>query len=113
MAVRSRRLVLTRIVTANVFTSVYTVPTDRTAVVRSILLQNQGAANSTVDVRILKGGTAGTYRIISGLVQVPHQRDNFEEWHVLEEGDQLEVRASATNSTNVWISGALLLGDPS
>ena len=112
MSVRTKRIALTRIVTPNVFTTVFTVPADRTLIVRCIILQNQGANATEGTVRVVNSDTGTQVRVFTDLAIATHDRRVLEQWSVLEDGDSIEVRASQTNSLNVWISGALLLGDP-
>lgn len=113
MPVRSRRLALGRQVAANVFTTLYTVPTDRTLIVRSIWVQNQHTAAVDYVVRAVNSNTATACRVISNVALPSHAREYHDVWSVLEDGDSLEIRAGVANVLNYWISGALLLGDSS
>lgn len=112
MAVRSRRLALGRIVTPNVQTVVYTVPADRTAVVRSIWLQNDGATTPEVILSARNSDTNTVVRLALWPAMARHDPFILDPWCVLEENDDLRIQTTATNDIGYWISGALLLGDP-
>lgn len=113
MAVRSTRLALGRVVTANSALTVYTVPTNRTLVVRSMIVQNQGANTATFNIVLVNAVTGTQVRIIDDQNLPSRSRVALQEWGVLEEGDQIRLTCNQTNHLNYWLSGALLFGDPS
>lgn len=110
MTVRSRRLAAGRIVGTSQQV-IYTVPQDRTAIVKSVLLQNDGAG--TVEA-ILSFRNSDSGTVVRMLLE--NIASNAElwlmPWAVLEEGDDIRLQASVTNDLNFWVSGPLLLGDP-
>lgn len=113
MAVRSdeivRRLVL---IPASGAISVYTVPWDRTLIVKDI----RPFVNTATALNLLNGegpgltpfGVLHTWPAASSGLQLPENPP----WCVLREGAELVLRGAEDDSVFLYISGALLSGDP-
>lgn len=113
MAVRSdevvRRLVL---VPASGLISVYTVPADRTLIVKDI----RPFVNTATALNLLNAegpgatplGVLHTWPAASSGLQVPA----YPPWCVLREGAELVLRGAELDSVFLYVSGALLEGDP-
>lgn len=108
MAVRSRRLFgPTQLSTS--LTVIYTVPADRTAIVRTTWLYNQSA--SPVTVLLTVNGTGVADRLAN--LEVPAQRERVLLGDlVLNPGDVLRGAASVAGVANILMAGSLLLGAP-
>lgn len=110
MAVRSRPFFLTTI-NAGATVTVYTVPSDRVAIMRTITVTNTAALGqpATVQANLGSGALAvwtGTIPAAS-TVSIPAPV-------ILEEGDTLiVVNGGATGAMRAYGGGSLLDGDPS
>lgn len=79
---------------------------------KSVWLQNQSVGTCDVQLRVQVG--VGLFRFLDLVGNPLASRANLylDVWCVLEEGEQLQLLASAVNSLNYWVSGTLLVGDP-
>jgi len=87
-------------------TSLYTVASSTTAIVKSLYIGNVDASNSsTIDVCIRKsGGGADVYIIKTALVPIQSSLQVITEPIVLEDGDVLKVKAADSNRLDVSLS---------
>lgn len=110
MAVRTRQLAAGQGAASTSPTNVFTIPADRTAIVKDIVLQNVSGASAAVNVGLLVGGQpvplwVGT--MAHAAVQTLQER-----FVVMHEGDTLYVTCSPSGNLRWLISGTLLFGDP-
>lgn len=87
--------------------TVYTVGTGVTAVVKQILVVNVSASATTVTIHAVpSAGSAGTTnRIFSALPIAPNATLTLDLSQVLTAGDTIQALAGATSAVNVMISG--------
>lgn len=109
MAVRSRRL--GDGIGTTTGATIFTVPADRTAIVKEVCLQNGGAVAATVYVAAFPGGGITGYYVALALVPAAGMT-RVPAWFVMHETDVLKVVGPAGNTTAAYVSGTLLLGDP-
>lgn len=111
MAVRSRRLGGPTFLTVTTDVLIYTVPADRTALIKSVSIANNSAGSAAIRVGIGGTGTGavilrtGTVAATSGLVLVGLDL-------VAMPGEAVYVAASVANALTVSLHGAQLLGTP-
>lgn len=109
MPVRSRRLFLaTGVGTSNV--TAYTVPADRTAVLKTLSISNTAALANTL---FLQSNASGSFQDYGAVAAIPGSGglevvNLFMVWHP---GEVIRVRA-ANSGLNIYASGALLFGAP-
>lgn len=110
MAVRSKQLA--NGVATTTLTTVYTVPSGETTILKSLALYNPaGGATTTFFLSALIDGNARGLSIIPG---ISANQDSYEEfWIVLMEGDSLRVNSTPSSAVQFVISGAELSGVPS
>lgn len=118
MAVRSRRLGHTSVATvgAGATTTIFTVPANRTAIVKDLHIAVTAATTPPValTVSVLLASSASR-RLWADAVNVGTREPwaQSEPWIVLEEGDSLQIAQPAACTVQTYCSGALLDGDPS
>ena len=110
MAVRSRRLAGPVTLSTSSETTIYTVPSGRTAIVRLIALADTGAGGCTVGLSINPG--SGAARFARSLAVPASGSITFTAPLILNPGDVLSGR-SVTDTCGCWVFGSLLLGEPS
>lgn len=111
--VRSRKIAAAVVAGATADQVVFTCPANRTAIVKSSRVRHFGAG--TFVVYALQTSDNASTVVASGAGAVGTETRVSEEGQfvVLEEGDELHVlRGDTTTTTVVWVSGALLDGDP-
>lgn len=90
---------------------VYTVPADRTAIIKDARMRLQGAAGSIAVFVLAGGGSVVLMRGNPAGGDVDVVADD--PWCVLREGESLSLFGPTVGATaDLWISGALLAGDP-
>jgi hypothetical protein len=90
----------------------YTVPADRTAIIKDLRLWTTAAPGTVIFVV----GARGTETAQLGALVVNAQGFAVLDpppWAVLREGDQLKSFVGSAILLRMWVSGALLAGDPS
>lgn len=108
MAVRSKRILgPTQLSTS--LTTVYTVPSGRTAIVRTAYIYNQHSTD--VSVLLTINGTGVADRLGNFLVPAARQIVLPAEL-VLNPGDVLRASASVSSVAELTLFGSLLLGEP-
>ena len=87
--------------------TVYTVATGVTAVVKQILLVNVSGSATTATVHVVpSAGSAGaTNRIVSTLPIAPSTTITLDLSQVLTAGDTIQALAGATSAVNIMVSG--------
>jgi len=110
MPVRTRRLGGPVALAALGVATIYTVPANRTAIVKRIQIRAAGAYTAGTAVTFYVGAPAAAtavlvYPSVSGL--------DAETWLVLHEGETLQVGNGTNVSVTITVSGTLLDGDPS
>lgn len=115
MAVRTRRLAEQIITTtgASGSTSLFTVPTDRTAIVKEIVLSQTAGSLSGLYWFYVDTAGADTLQVAYFGLTANDLPERREMWLVMHEGDQLVLAQSSSRTCNVYVSGSLLAGDPS
>lgn len=108
MAVRSRRLFGPEAITTT-GGLVYTVPADRVALVRALVLVNTHATDATRAYIGIGGNTAG-FRIVEYLLAA-HETKVFEGPFIAAEGEGFYAKKDATGSLVFSMHGSLLFGD--
>lgn len=93
-------------------TTIFTVPTDRTAILKSLWVQNQGANTCAYQLSVVRGATTTRFIDTVGAGLATRANAYFPLWVALVEGDVVKLLADQTNHLNYWLSGALLDGDP-
>lgn len=113
MSVRSRRL-FTTAAPANANTLLYTVPSGRTAVVRTLVLVGQSTTLGASATLLLNGTSAANNGLERGLVFSATETKYRDHWLCLNPGDTLRLSVAASPGSGVLVHGfgALLLGEP-
>lgn len=113
MAVRSRHLGYWSGPPSASWQVVYTVPTDRTAIVRMLAVSNRSGAALTFALRVRRGAATPIFWNQVGLADLSTSVFPSSEL-VLNPGDVLEVQATGSGTSNaiVHAAGALLEGAP-
>lgn len=109
MAVRTRRLAGPTYLTVATDVLIYTVPADRTAIIKDVVFTNSSATDTPAELGI--GGTGNGKTIwktsvvgaSSGVAQLRYL--------VLQEGELLYAKAGTGNRLTVSCHGVQLLGD--
>lgn len=109
MAVRSKQLAAGRLVTAAVFTTVYTVQSGETTLVKSVWLQNRLTVTVQTIVQVTLAGST-ILRLYDNLNHLARQEIFLQPWWVLKPGDSLQLQCSGANALNYLVSGAELEG---
>ena len=108
MTVRTARLAAGTTGTASVTVTVYTCPTGKTAIVKTINVSNaSGSANSTIVAA--QSGAAIVNLAIESLAGGSGLKV-IEPYLVMEPGDQLLINSNQTNGIKYWVSGVELEG---
>ena len=108
MTVRTARLASGSTGTANVTVTIYTCPSGKTAIVKSIhLANNAGSATSTI-VAVASGAATVNLRVTS--LASNDQIHMESPYLVMEPGDELLINANQTNAIKYWVSGVELQG---
>lgn len=109
MAVRTRRLSGPTLVASLGVATLYTVPTDRTAIIKSVQTWPSGAPGAGTAVTLYIGAPAtGT----KALVLSSASGEDHRTWIVLHEGETLQVGNGMASSVAICVNGTLLMGDP-
>jgi hypothetical protein len=115
VSVRTRRLGDSSVATAGsaATTTIFTVPSDRTAIVKDVQLAVTAATAPPVAL-ILQINKADTTvrRVWTNSLNVGTFTPWAEPWIVLQEGDSLRVTQPANCTVQTYVSGTLLDGDP-
>lgn len=99
-------------VASSALTSVFTCPSDRTAILKEVVIsQTAGSAPTSVWLYLDSGPT--TVQVGRWDFSTNDLPDRRERWLVLEEGDELLLAQSSARTIDYWMSGTLLQGDPS
>lgn len=111
MAVRSTLLALRSDLTGTVGRQVLIVPPGRTAIVKSVIMQNRTGASSTLVMNVRRGThTVAFCRDVVANEGVIRYAGLFV---VIEAGGELVTDSSVAGGTyGCIVSGAMLLGDP-
>lgn len=110
MAVRSRRVLGPESHTSASSTLLYTVPSGRTLVIRTVTLTYNGAGGAAW--RLCVNGAATTDAIRRGTFAAAGEMV-LEAWLALNPGDELRLAGiTAGHTINVAVFGALLEGEP-
>lgn len=93
--------------------AVYTVPADRTLIVKDVRFNRSSGAGAVIFCFALSGADA----VLGTLCALTFDANGFASltpspWAVLREGQKLALFGTAGNAVRTWISGALLDGDP-
>ena len=87
---------------------VYTVPADKTALVKSVLITSFAAAPVTLSVQLrLSAGQAPVVYVLQGTVDV-NESLSWSGWHAMSPGNVILVHTAEVGPVDVWISGAEL-----
>lgn len=110
MAVRSRRLYSANLQTLSTGVLIYTVPSGRTLILRTVQFRRNYATAGVVNVGIKPGGAGSV--LYSWQADLPTDKEHvtFDDWWVLEPADELYV--FQTCKTYVHAFGSLLFGAP-
>ena len=109
MAVRSRPLWVGQAAGNGVLVTAYTVPNDRTALVKYICLNNSNALARNVSIHVTTA--IGSQNVIGVAVAGSSVGAPITTFIALEDGDTVDVLAGGAGITTSGF-GALLLGDP-
>lgn len=109
MAVRSRRIA-GPVLSSGAGVTAYTVPADRTAIVKELWLYNNGGGVTTAHISI--NGTASAQRIWTTPVNAASDARRASEL-TLNPGDTIHVLDTVGTNCRLWLFGALLEGAPS
>lgn len=113
MTVRSRHVVALRAnPPATGDTTLYTVPADRTLLIHDVRVEVlSGTGTCLIYVATAGGGVVTLGAAVANGGRLTLGPDAI--WLVLEEGDTIHIFTTAgIGLTDVWVSGALLAGDP-
>lgn len=95
-------------VSSAVLTTLYTCPSDRTAIVKELLVGKTSTGARVCTVTVLRGAVAYIVAIVN-LSNLGAQLERLERWTVLEPGDVLRTQMDTSTAT-VWASGTELVG---
>lgn len=109
MAVRSRRLA-GPVLSSAVGVLAYTVPNDRTAIIKEVWLYNNGGGVTTAHISV--NGLNSAQRIWSTPVNAGSDARRASEL-TLNPGDTISVLDTVGTNCRLWLFGALLDGAPS
>lgn len=87
--------------------TVYTVPSGRITIVRSVRAVNTSGANALLTLGV--NGLAAANAVIWALKLRSGQHIEDDCWWVLEEGDTLQAKSSTATSLTLLVSGAELV----
>lgn len=114
MAVRTKRLGEAIVVTTStsLTATIFTVPTDRVAIVKEIVVSQVAGSTPTTFYFYVDTAGADTLQVAAVTVTANDTPTVLPRWLVLQEGDQLVMAQSSSRTSNVYVSGSLLAGDP-
>lgn len=108
MAVRTLQVLQPTLLTTAALTTVYTVPTGRTLIIKEITVVNGGGVARTWGLANLRSGAAWYWVYLEPISPNISTRRQMET--VVPEGEVIQAIASLANILTISISGSLLLG---
>lgn len=113
VAVRTRPLVRVQVGVTTAADLLFTCPTDRVAIVKDARISAAGVAGTTRLV-VARFGTVGALELVSATYAGTkvYAAANPLPYVVMGEGDTLYLLSTVGMLVDVWVSGALLDGDP-
>ena len=83
--------------TTTSLTTVYTVPTNRTAIIKNIQISNEHSSNNLVEVFITDSSASATYEIFHESMAADSTTNAALAPIILESGDALKIQAANAN----------------
>ena len=83
--------------TTTSLTTVYTVPTNRTAIVKNIQISNEHSSNNLVEVFVTDSSASATYEIFHESMAADSTTNAALAPIILESGDALKIQAATAN----------------
>ena len=85
-------------------TTIYTVPTDRTAIVKSIQINNDDASAIQVEISVTDTSASATYKIYHKDLAADTTDNGVVSPLILESGDILKIQAATANKIEGMVS---------
>lgn len=89
--------------------TLYTCPSGKTAIIRSIRIHQPNSSTQTLTLRVRPSG-AGSSFVVRTIVLAQNASLEEEVWCVLSPGDILAIRSANAFTAGLWVSGAELEG---
>lgn len=83
--------------TTTSLTTVYTVPTNRTAIIKNIQISNEHSSNNLVEVFVTDSSASATYEIFHESMAADSTTNGALAPIILESGDALKIQAANAN----------------
>ena len=83
--------------TTTILTTVYTVPTNRTAIIKNIQISNEHSSNNLVEVFVTDSSASATYEIFHESMAADSTTNAALAPIILESGDALKIQAANAN----------------
>lgn len=112
MAVRSDELVDAAHVFNGAVQTLYTVPADRTVIIKDVRVRRQGNANAFIWVVGAGGSATVILEVAAAPAAAAQAVKDPPPWIVLREGGQIRCFGTNGEIADLHISGAVLSGDP-